>query len=74
MNVAAAFMVTIALPGCGMLPFQGNDSQEMVKEAATVRQPGIYDSEDAAVVVKGYRSGNSAVSEYCDVTPVHTAL
>ena len=51
-NVAAAFMVTIALPGCGMLPFQGNDSQEMVKEAATVRQPGIYDSEDAAVVVK----------------------
>lgn len=51
-NVAAAFMLTIALPGCGMLPFQENDSQEMVKEAATVRQPGIYDSEDAAVVVK----------------------
>lgn len=47
-SAAAALILAIALTGCGSLPFQENSSQE----TATIRQPGIYDSEDAAVVVK----------------------
>lgn len=51
-SAAAALILAIALTGCGSLPFQENSSQEPAKETATIRQPGIYDSEDAAVVVK----------------------
>lgn len=51
-STAAALILAIALTGCGSLPFQENNSQEPAKETAMIRQPGIYDSEDAAVVVK----------------------
>lgn len=51
-SAAAALILAIALTGCGLLPFQENNSQEPAKETTTIRQPGIYDSEDAAVVVK----------------------
>lgn len=51
-SAAAALILAIALTGCGSLPFQENSSQEPAKETATIKQPGIYDSEDAAVVVK----------------------
>ena len=51
-SAAAALILIIALTGCGSLPFQENDSQGTVQETVAIKQPGIYDSEDAAVVVK----------------------
>ena len=50
-SAAAALILAIALTGCSPLSFQENNGQETAGEAV-VRQPGIYDSEDAAVVVK----------------------
>lgn len=52
MTLFNAFALAIVLTGCDSLPFQASDSQETVQEATAVKQPGIYDSEDAAVVVK----------------------